>query len=192
MMKKVLLTPQPLICAPPTVLVGTLVNGKPNFMTVAWCGVANSNPPMVSVAIRLARYTLKGMQNREFSVNIPSADIVKEADYCGMVSGAEVDKVAACKFSIFYGQLTNAPLIEQCPVNLACKVEHILTLGTHNLIIGQVMETHISANCLADGKPDLKKIQPFVYCMGSPTEYYALGKSIGSSFSVGKELGIKK
>ena len=100
-MNKVLLTPQPLICAPPTVLVGTMVNGKPNFMTVAWCGVANSNPPMVSVAIRLARYTLKGMQNREFSVNIPSADIVKEADYCGMVSGAEVDKVAACKFVYF-------------------------------------------------------------------------------------------
>ena len=192
MMKKVLLTPQPLICAPPTVLVGTMVNGKPNFMTVAWCGVANSNPPMVSVAIRPGRYTLKGMQNREFSVNIPSADIVKEADYCGMVSGAEVDKVAACKFNIFYGQLPNAPLIEQCPVNLACKVEHILALGTHNLIIGQVMETHISENCLTDGKPDLKKIKPFIYGMGALPEYYTLGNSLGRGFFVGKEVGIKK
>jgi flavin reductase (DIM6/NTAB) family NADH-FMN oxidoreductase RutF len=192
MMKKVLLTPQPLICAPPTVLVGTLVNGKPNFMTVAWCGVANSNPPMVSVAIRLARYTLKGMQNREFSVNIPSADIVKEVDYCGMVSGDEVDKVAACKFSIFYVQLQKAPLIEQCPVNLACKVEHILELGTHHLIIGQVMETHISDNCLTDGRPDMKKIQPFIYGMGSPSEYYALGDPIGRGFSIGKELAEKK
>jgi len=82
------------------------------------CG--NSNPPMVSVAIRPGRYTLKGIKPG-ISVNIPSADIVKEADYCGMVSGAEVDKVAACKFGIFYGQLQNAPLIEQCPVNLACK-----------------------------------------------------------------------
>ena len=77
-MKKVLINPQPLICAPPTVLVGTMVNSKPNFMTVAWCGVANSNPPMISVAIRPARYTLKGIKNKEFSVNIPSVDIVKE------------------------------------------------------------------------------------------------------------------
>ena len=191
-MNKVLLTPQPLLCVPPAVLVGTMVNGKPNFMTVAWCGVASSNPPMVSVAIRPARYTLKGMQNREFSVNIPSADIVKETDYCGMVSGAEVDKAAVCKFNIFYGELKNAPLIEQCPVNLACKVEHILNLGAHYLVAGQVMETHISENCVTEGKPDLKKIKPFVYGMGSPNEYFALGNSLGRSFSVGKELGIKK
>jgi flavin reductase (DIM6/NTAB) family NADH-FMN oxidoreductase RutF len=93
-MKKVLLKPQPLICAPPTVLVGTMVEGKPNFMAVAWCGVANSEPPMVSAAIRPARYSLKGIQTGEFSVNAPSVDIVKEVDYCGTVSGAKVDKVA--------------------------------------------------------------------------------------------------
>ena len=191
-MKKILAAPQPLICTPPTVLVGTMVDCKPNFMAVAWCGVACSNPPMVSVAIRLARYTLKGIQNREFSVNIPSADIVKETDYCGMVSGAEVDKVAACKFDVFYGQLTNAPLIEQCPVNLACKVAHILNLGTHQLIIGQVIETHVTESCLTDGKPDLNKIQPFVYGMGSTTEYYTLGKSLGKCFSVGREIGTRK
>jgi len=75
-----------------------------------------------------------------------------------MVSGAEVDKVAVCKFTIFYGVLKNAPLIEQCPVNLACKVEHILELGTHHLIMGRVEETHVSENCLTDGKPDLRKL----------------------------------
>ena len=191
-MKKILLNPQPLICAPPVVLVGTMVNGKPNFMAVAWCGVANSNPPMVSVAIRPARYTLKGMQNKEFSVNIPSTDIVKEVDYCGIVSGAEVDKVAVCKFKIFYGNLKNAPLIEECPVNMACKVEHILELGTHQLIIGRVEETHISDNCLTDSRPDLRKINPFLYGMGSPSEYFALGNSLGKGFSIGKELAGKK
>lgn len=190
-MKKTLLTPQPLICAPPVVLVGTMVNGKPNFMTVAWVGVANSNPPMVSVAIRPARYTLKGIQNQEFSVNIPSVDIVKEADYCGIVSGAEVDKVAACKFDIFYGKLKNAPLIEQCPVNLACKVEHILKLGTHYLVIGLVEETHVSENCLTEGKPDFRKINPFIYGMGPMSEYFKLGESLGKSFSFGKDLAGK-
>jgi flavin reductase (DIM6/NTAB) family NADH-FMN oxidoreductase RutF len=147
---------------------------------------------MISVAIRPARYTLKGIQTKEFSVNIPSADIVKEVDYCGIVSGAEVDKVAVCKFKIFYGNLKNAPLIEQCPVNLACKVEHILELGTHHLIIGRVEETHISENCLTDGKPDLRKINPFLWGMGSPSEYFALGDSLGKGFSVGKELAGKK
>ena len=191
-MKKVLLNPQPLLGAVPTVLVGTMVNGKPNFMAVAWCGVANSNPPMVSVAIRPARYTLKGIQTGEFSVNLPSTKMVKEADYCGIVSGSKVDKVKACKFKIFYGELKNAPLIKQCPVNLACKVKHILELGTHHLIIGQVVETHISDNCITDGRPDIKKIKPFLWGMTSPSEYYTLGDSLGRGFSIGKELAEKK
>ena len=191
-MKKVLLKPQPLICAPPTVLVGTMVEGKPNFMAVAWCGVANSDPPMVSVAIRPARYTLKGIQTGEFSVNVPSVDIVKEVDYCGTVSGAKVDKVAVCKFKIFYGELKNAPLIKQCPVNLACKVEHILKLGTHYLVIGKVEETHISDDCLTGDRPDLRKIKPIIYGMGHPAEYYALGDSLGRGYSIGKELAEKK
>ena len=100
-MKKVLLNPKPLTCAAPTVLVGTMVDGKPNFMAVAWCGVVNSNPPMISVSIRPSRYTFKGIQTKEFSVNIPSTDIVKETDFCGIVSGAKIDKTSVCKFDIF-------------------------------------------------------------------------------------------
>ena len=94
-MGKVMIAPQPLICATPTVLVGVTVDGKPNFMAVAWCGVANSLPPMLTVAIRPQRYTFHGLlASREFSVNIPSVDQVKEADFCGIASGAKVDKVA--------------------------------------------------------------------------------------------------
>ena len=190
-MEKVQLHPQTLTCVAPTVLVGTMVNDKPNFMTVAWCGVVNSEPPMVSVSIRPSRYTLKGIQTQEFSVNIPSADLAKEADYCGIVSGAKVDKVSVCKFNIFYGTLKNAPLIGQCPVNLACKVEQILELGTHHLIIGRVMETHITENCLTDGKPDIRKINPIIFTMASPTEYFAFGKSLGKGYIIGKELAGK-
>jgi flavin reductase (DIM6/NTAB) family NADH-FMN oxidoreductase RutF len=147
---------------------------------------------MISVSIRPARYTLKGIQNKEFSINIPSVDIANEVDYCGMVSGAEADKAAACKFKIFYGTLKNAPLIEQCPVNLACKVEHILELGTHHMIVGLVAETHVSENCMTEGKPDIRKIKPFVYGMGAPSEYFTLGESLGKSFSIGLELAGKK
>jgi flavin reductase (DIM6/NTAB) family NADH-FMN oxidoreductase RutF len=191
-MKKVMITPQPLICSPPTVMVGTMINGKPNFMTAAWCGVASSNPPMISVGIRPGRYTMQGIKNKEFSINIPSADLVKEADFCGMVSGAEVHKAAVCKFNLFYGALKNAPLIEQCPVNLACKVEHILELGVHHLIIGQVIETHISDNCLTGGKPDIRKIKPFIYGMGPMAEYFSIGESLGKGYSLGKVLMEKK
>ena len=190
-MKKVLLNPKPLTCAAPTVLVGTMVDGKPNFMAVAWCGVVNSNPPMISVSIRPSRYTFKGIQTKEFSVNIPSTDIVKETDFCGIVSGAKIDKTSVCKFDIFYGKLTNAPLIEQCPVNLACKVEHVLELGTHRLIIGQMEETYISENCITDGSPDIRKIKPIIFSMVAPAEYFDFGKSLGKGYTIGKELAEK-
>ncbi len=121
-MGKVALGPQTLVYPMPAMLVGADVDGKPNFMAVAWGGIACSDPPMISVAIRHVRHTLKGVkQNQTFSVNIPSVEQVKETDYCGMVSGSKADKVRACRFKVFYGKLGNAPLIEQCPVNLECK-----------------------------------------------------------------------
>jgi flavin reductase (DIM6/NTAB) family NADH-FMN oxidoreductase RutF len=188
-MTKVLTTPQPLLCATPAVLVGVMVDGKPNFMTVAWCGVANSSPPMITVSIQPHRYTFRGIiTERVFSLNVPSSEQVKEVDYCGMRSGTKVDKVAICGFKIFYGNLKAAPLIEQCPVNLACKVEHIIELGTHHLIIGRVEETHVTDTCLNDGRPDIKQIKPFVYAAGVSAEYYAFGESIGRAFSVGRVL----
>ena len=191
-MAKVLIAPQPLICTTPTVLVGAVVDGKPNFMAVAWCGVANSVPPMVSVAIRPQRHTFRGIiKTREFSVNVPSTEQVKETDYCGMVSGAKVDKVAVCGFKVFYGRLKDAPLIEQCPVNLACKVEHIIELGTHQLVIGRVEETHVTDTCLNDGRPDFNRIKPIIYAAGVPSEYYAFGKSLGRAFIVGRAMEEK-
>ena len=188
-MSKIQVAPQPLICATPTVLVGSMSDSKPAFMTVAWCGVACSDPPMVSVAIRAQRHTMKGIfQNREFSVNVPSVDQVRESDYCGTVTGTKVDKVKACGFSIFFGKLQHAPLIEQCPVNLECKVEHILTLGTHQLVIGRVETTHVTGDCFTDGKPDLGKIRPFLFTATLPQEYLAFGESVGKQFAVGKAI----
>ena len=121
----------------PIVLVGANVDSKPNFLAVEACGIANAEPPMISIAIRHNRYTDRGIrQNMTFSINLPSRDMVKETDYCGIVSGSKVNKVDVCQFRIFYGKLGNAPLIEQCPINLECKVAHILDLGSHSLVIG--------------------------------------------------------
>ena len=173
----------------PTVLVGADVDSKPNFLAIAWCGIAGSQPPMVSVAVQPSRFTLKGIkEHMAFSVNVPSVDQVKEADYCGIRSGAKVDKVAVCNFDVFYGQVEGAPLIEQCPVNLECRVAHMLELGSHWLIVGRIEATHVSEECLTDGRPDVAKVRPFIFIPGSPPEYRAFGKVIARAFSVGREI----
>ena len=180
MVNKIQLAPRVLACTAPTFLVGVMVDGKPNFLTIGLCGGVNSLPPMVSVSIRPERYSMKGiLQNREFSVNVPSIDQVKETNYCGVVSGANVDKVSACKFNVFFGTLKHAPLIEQCPVNMECTVEQILDLGSHRLVIGKVVGTHINDTCLTDGRPDVLKIKPLIFTAPPPDTYHSLGKTAG-------------
>ncbi|MBM3167016.1 MAG: flavin reductase family protein [Chloroflexi bacterium] len=188
-MSKLLLGASTLVYPMPAFLVGANVDGKPNFMTVAWGGIANGEPPMVSVAIRHTRHTLKGVaENKAFSVNVPSADMVKETDYCGITPGSRVDKVKVCGFEVFYGKLKTAPLIEQCPVNLECSVAHMMDLGSHMLILGKIEETYVSEGCLTDGKPDVNKIKPFGYTMTPDNQYRPLGETLARAFNVGKEL----
>ena len=188
-MSKVTLGPRPLIYPMPALLIGANVDGKPNFMAAAWCGIANGRPPMISVGLQHPRHTLKGIQqNKTFSANVPSVDLVKETDYCGIVSGAKTDKVADCKFNIFYGNLNEAPLIDQCPVNLECRVVQMINLGSHMLVIGQIEEVHVTDNCLTDGKPDVDKIRPFLWVVEPENEYRELGKPIGKAFSIGKQI----
>jgi flavin reductase (DIM6/NTAB) family NADH-FMN oxidoreductase RutF len=170
----------------PTVLVGANVDGKPDFAAVAWTGVAASNPAAVTIALQPHRYSLKGIyENRTFSVNVPSADLVKETDYCGLVSGADTDKVKDCKFKVFYGNLKTAPLIEQCPINLECEVAHILNLGSHTLVVGKVIETYLSEECLTDEHPDIAKVKPFAF---GPGKYYVIGEAFADAFKIGWDI----
>jgi len=188
-MNKKELGPQPLLFPNPAVLVGAMVDGKPNFATYAWCGITGGEPPTISVGIRHERHTLKGIhQNRAFSVNVPSVDLIKETDYCGMVSGAKTDKAKDCGFKVFYGTLDSAPLIEQCPVNLECEVLHILNLGVHAMVIGKIVQTHVSEDCLTEGAPDIMKIKPLIYSRGPSARYNAVGEVLGNAFSIGKEI----
>lgn len=188
-MAKITMGPRPLLCPMPAVLVGTKIDGQPNFITVAWCGIANGEPPMIAIAIRQQRYSHRGLrQNMAFSVNVPSADMVRETDYCGLASGAEVDKAEVCRFNLFYGKLDNAPLIEQCPINLECRVMHILNLGTHSLFVGKILETHVSQDCLSDGRPDVDKIKPFAFTTAPVLQYHAFGTLLGKAYEIGNEL----
>jgi flavin reductase (DIM6/NTAB) family NADH-FMN oxidoreductase RutF len=185
-MGKKKLGPQPILWPHPTVLVGANVDGKPDFAAVAWTGVAAGSPPCVTIGLQPHRYSLKGIyQNRTFSVNVPSVDLVKETDYCGLVSGKDTDKVKDCKFKVFYGDLKTAPLIEQCPVNLECQAIHFLNLGSHILVVGKVTETYFSEDCLTGDKPDINKVKPFAF---GPGGYLAIGEVFAEAFKVGWEI----
>ncbi len=188
-MKKTKMGPQPMLWPHPTVLVGADVNGKPDFVTVAWVTIACGTPPWMAIALNRVRYSLKGIrQNMTFSVNIPSTAMVKETDYCGIVTGAKHDKAKDCNFKVFYGEIANAPFIEQCPVNIGCTAEHILRLGSHYLIAGPIKEILVSDDCMTEGKPDASKIDPIVF-MGFPaSEYHAVGEFLGPAWRIGKKI----
>lgn len=181
--------PEPWVFPNPTVLVGTVVDGKPNIAPYAWCGITCGDPPTLSVGVRHERYTLQGIyRNNAFSVNIPSEAIITETDYCGMVSGSNTDKVAECGFNVFFGKLETAPLIEECPVNLECEVLHMLNVGIHMMVVGKIVNAHVNEDCLTNGQPDIMKIKPFVYSRGPSPRYNAVGEVLGKAFDIGKSL----
>jgi len=174
----------------PVLIIGSEVDGKPNFMTASWAGIACSTPPMISVSFQPKRHTYKGVRaNRTFSVNIPSVAQMKEADYCGIVSGNDgADKAADCGFEIFHGTLEGAPMIGQCPVSLECSVVITLQLGSHDLVVAEIKEVHVSEDCLtSDGKIDPVKVNPIAFSVPD-RNYRGVGDVVGKAFSVGKEL----
>jgi len=186
-MDKITLGPMPYMSVMPTLLVGANVKGKPNYMTAAWATVACMVPPMVCVAINKARYTAKGIEeNKTFSLNVPSANHVVETDHCGLVSGAQVDKSGV--FRSFYGRLNTAPLAEECPVNIECRLFTSVDCGSHLLYVGEVVEIHADRACVTDGKLDIAKISPIVYAQSA---YFGVGEHVGKAFSAGTKYRKK-
>ncbi len=184
-MEKIKFGPKTLLYPMPAVLVGAKVAGTPNFMTAAWCCIASHKPPAISVALQMKRHTLVGIKEQgTFSINVPSVDLVDKVDYCGIYSGKKRDKSQI--FKIFYGTLESAPLIRECPVNIECKVISYLDIGSHTLVVGEIIETYVAKDCISDGKAEPKKIDPLVYAPGT-MEYHRLGEVIASAFQVGKE-----
>jgi len=167
----------------PVVLVGTIVDEKPNFFTVSWIGSASARPPAIVVAIRSERYSLKGIQQHQtFSVNFPTVDMAGVANYCGSVSGADVDKAIACNLSLFVGVLMGAPMIEQCPINMECEALQFIQIGDHTLVIGSIRETYVAEDCIVNEMLAIQKLRPLCYCATSSTlgGYYSLGEAVAS------------
>lgn len=173
----------------PTVIVGANVKNKVNYLTVAYCGVVQHKPPMISISLDRGHYTNAGIEeNGTFSVNIPSADMVKATDYCGIVTGQKTDKSAI--FKTFYGKLKTAPMISTCPLNLECRVAQKLNIsGPNEIFIGEIIEAYSAEQYLTKGLPDIKKINPIVFSMHD-YNYWSVGEHLAGAFKIGKEFKL--
>ena len=185
-MSKKTLGAKPYLYPLTTVIVGANVNNKANFVTIAWNGMMVYNPPTLYIASGKNHHTNIGFrENNTFSVNLPSADMVKVTDYVGLVSGKKIDKSEL--FDVFYGELKTAPMIAEAPLNLECKIVKTLDLGgASDIIIGEIVQTYINEECLTDGKPDIKKLRPITFS-GYDTSYFEVGDYIGKAYKIGKD-----
>jgi flavin reductase (DIM6/NTAB) family NADH-FMN oxidoreductase RutF len=172
----------------PMILAGSVVDGKANFMAVGWVSRVNFKPPLFAIAIG-PHYTGKGIdENREFSINIPDVSLIERTDYCGLVSGSKTGKSDI--FDIFYGELKNAPLIEECPICISCTLYNAIKLPTNTLYIGEPKEVYTEEKYITDNKPDIRKINPFTLTMPD-NQYWSIGENLGKAWDIGKNFKKK-
>ena len=180
MPKKSIKPTSALLITPVVLLTCQDEGAKPNIITLAWVGVANSEPPMISVAIRPDRHS-HGIVRKtgEFVANLPTTDILKEMDFCGVASGSQADKFLATKLTPLPAEKVKAPLIKECPVNLECRVKQFLPLGSHDLFLGEVVAVHMDTEIQNEkGRLDIFKAKLFAFHPGA-MEYWSLGDRIG-------------
>ena len=170
----------------PVTVVGALVNGKINFLNIAHVGILNAKAPhLISLGMGKMHHTNAGIrENKTFSVNILSQDQMVEADYVGLVSGIRTDKSGV--FETFFGELKTAPLIQNCPLSMECRLHDIYQLETHDVFIGEVAATYADEAGLTNGIVDIAKVHPLLFDMSS-VKYWSLGNAVGNCWNVGKQ-----
>lgn len=185
--EKIKLGAFPYLYPMPTVILGALSDGSPNFLTIAFIGIVQQSPPMLSVSLVNNHLTNKGIrENKSFSINIPDTKLLAETDFVGMNSGSVVDKAAL--FKVFYGELKNAPLIYETPLNLECKLVDIIDLGSNSdLFIGEIVQSYSSKKYIRKGYPYLKKLDPILFSINS-NSYYNVGRRIGWAWKKGLKI----
>lgn len=167
-------------------LLGVNVENRANFMALGWISRLNASPPLLGAAINKFHYTAEGIrENETFSINIPSKEMMKETDYCGLVSGRESDKSGL--FNVFYGELETAPMIEQCPLSIECKLVDVHPLPSNDLIIGEIVASYTEKEYLSNDLPDIQKINPLFLTMPD-NNYWIVGDNVGKAWEAGKDL----
>lgn len=176
-----LLAPVP----PVMVTCGDMENS--NIITVAWAGLICTHPPRVSISVRPTRHSYNLIKDSgEFVINLTPASLIRECDYCGIYTGAKVDKFAKTGLHKAPASSVSCPVIEECPLALECKVIDILPQGTHDLFLADVVAVDVDDSLLDEaGKLCLDRAGLAAFAHG---EYFALGDKIGTfGFSVAKK-----
>jgi flavin reductase (DIM6/NTAB) family NADH-FMN oxidoreductase RutF len=177
----------PYVYPVPIVLVGATVEGRPNYATVGDCAIMGIDPALVAVSLSDEHHTTKGvLAHRTFSVNIPSTELLALADYFGTFSGRDVDKGKLVRS--FYGELATAPMIDECPVNLECRVMKDFAIRHRHVFVADVVQAHVRKEYVSRSEgswqiADLTRLDPILYALDN--RYYKIGKPIGVGYREG-------
>lgn len=176
-----------LFCLPwAQTILGTHLNGKVNFMALDWLTRVNFKPAMLGICVNKNNASNGAIKETgEFSVNLPSSDMVAITDYAGLVSGKRSDKSGL--FEVFYGELKSAPLIKSCPLSIECNVTQEVDLPTNTFFIAEIMNIYTEEKYLTDGKPDIKKMNPFLLTMPD-NRFWSVGEYLGKAWSEGRKM----
>ena len=186
-MSKLVWKPGTLLAPVPPALVSCGTMEKPNLLTVAWTGIVNTVPPMTYISVRPSRFSHEIIRaSGEFVINLTTTKLVRAADFCGVRSGRDMDKWAACGLTAQPSSQLSAPLVEESPLALECRVKQIIPLGSHDLFLAEIVAIDVEKTLVdRSGKLNLAAAGLAAFAHG---EYFELGKSIGSfGFSVRKK-----
>ncbi|MFW9908858.1 MAG: flavin reductase family protein [Candidatus Thorarchaeota archaeon] len=163
----------------PVILLSVKGAPTPNIITLSWAANICSDPPSVAVGIRATRHSYDLVKRAgEFVVNIPRADQLDAAEFCGSKSGARFNKFAECNLTPVPATKIDAPMIEECPINLECKTTEIIKVGVHDVFIAEILAVHIDDSLMDErGRFDASKANLFVY-LPLNAEYWSLGEQL--------------
>ncbi len=172
--EKVVFKPGTMLNPVPVVMVSCGGNqDEYNIITIAWTGIINTDPPLTYISVRKSRFSYELLvKNRGFVINLVDEKTAFAADYCGVKSGRDVDKFHAQKLTPLPAEAVKAPLIEECPVNIECKVLDIVSYQTHDMFISEIVKVHADKGLMDQkGKLRLEDASLICFCHGA---YYGL------------------
>lgn len=172
---------------PAMISCGSEEDGSSNIITVAWTGIINTIPPKTYISVRPSRHSYALIKERgEFAINLTTAELVKSADFCGIYTGAKVNKFERCGLHKEEASEISCPLIAQSPLSLECRVTDIIELGSHHMFLADIVAVDVDESLInADGKLCLDRAHLAAFAHG---EYFALGEKLGYfGFSVKKK-----
>lgn len=172
--------PGTLIYPLPAILVSCgEIGGEMNLFTASWVGTVCTNPPMCYVSIRPERHSYGIIKERmEFALNLTTTAMARATDWCGVVSGRRYDKFAETGLTVESGKCIAAPLIQESPISLECQVKQVISLGSHDMFIAEVVNVRADEQYLdpETGAFDMVRAGLLSYAHG---EYFGLGEYMG-------------